>query len=69
MYINDILSKNLTDLKVKKFRAVTFFHVTVGNVTGQNEIGNRTEIIIYIFRLFEYKTRILEIAFFNLDVH
>ena len=26
---------------------------TVGNVTGQNEIDNRTEIIIHIFRLFE----------------
>ena len=33
----------------------SFFHVTVGNLTGQNEIGSRTEIIIHIFRLFEYK--------------
>jgi hypothetical protein len=43
----------------------SFFHVTVGNLTGQNEIGNRTEIIIHIFRLFEYKKIILEIIFFR----
>jgi hypothetical protein len=43
----------------------TFFHVTVGNVTRRNDIGNRTEIVIHIFRLFEYKTRILEMVFFR----
>jgi hypothetical protein len=50
-------------LKTPKY--CSFFHVTVGNATEQNEIGSRTGIIIHIFRLFEYKTRNLEIVLFR----